>query len=354
MNTRILCLVCAWSVPFFSMGENGPIILNADHNGCINWTTIPGDYTYSIEWRSNLRDDLAWQSSFSAMEDITPTNTEVSVNVPVYYRVVAHSNMQCQSMVDIFQTPTGVVGCVVHTDAVLFNEGRQCLYYAATNTPIYNDSFSTMTASTSPVLVTTISNINVYLSSVKNETKCDAPVAHRPVSSVVYHYEDLTSEAVQPYNPWAYSYCTQVYSNPSPAKVVTFLDIYLSLDLRGNAQNADYAYLRNNCLFSFNNTGTGMGTIDIRIPSSTNESTRMDSFVFYATCPQREAGDYVGYEISEGTVTQADLRAGIRYSATDFTNFPDSLRIVLKAATNNPTPAVPSISDFSFIYWSAE
>lgn len=57
-------------------------------NGQLTFTTVPGYTNYAIEWAPSVNGP--WSVSWNQLRLIQPTNTTITLSVPMFFRVVAH------------------------------------------------------------------------------------------------------------------------------------------------------------------------------------------------------------------------------------------------------------------------
>jgi hypothetical protein len=122
MLNRVFLLVVAAAVQLGSLGAQD-VVITGFENGHLSFSnSLPAGHrsVYTLEWRPNLGTNSSWTDSWSGLREFSGTNSLITVDAPMFYRVAAYPDnlttnandwwlMYSNAMVDAAQVLPGKV-----------------------------------------------------------------------------------------------------------------------------------------------------------------------------------------------------------------------------------------------------
>lgn len=87
MKMKLIAALIVGSLPMVTNAETNLVISSFGGNGRLSWSNVQDTTQYSVEWASSLNG--VWTNSWSMLSAIPATGSVYTVDVPMFYRLVA-------------------------------------------------------------------------------------------------------------------------------------------------------------------------------------------------------------------------------------------------------------------------
>jgi len=345
MSTHRTALPALAGVLYIGLAAHAAELPSSHHNGQLTWTNPQPGTAYAVQWAPAPTG--TWQEAWSGLDSVTGATATLSARVPMAYRVLDAPRIE--ALTDVFSVPAGANRHVAGTTRCSHDAGDGEFYYGTIEMVVTQDLSETTTTNEAFQLVKQFDNLDTRIHHVYNEVWLDNLLTGLAWCRVIFNYDDATASTVTLSRVWyepgpAETAGPAYYTNESPAKIVTDIEVWLRCQHGTDPNNT--AHERNDALWIYEQLDETR--VDLALPAMTGTVTHT---MLYARTPNREPGDDVSYALQDGSQWVSNLTLNVRHPLSGLLANPTTLRVVLTPVPVGPQPETPSVSEVLFLYW---